>query len=87
MNKTILAVALTIAFPAAALAQTAPAPAPKKMACCEKMKEKCDCCKDMAGMDHSKQDMKPGADGHAGHVMSPAPTTAPGADAPQNHVS
>lgn len=71
MNKMMIAIAMSIALPAVASAQTAPAPAPK-MACCEKMKEKCDCCKDMAKMDHSKHDMKAGADPHAGHDMSKA---------------
>ncbi len=61
--KTLFgAVALLIAAPA--FAQTAPAPAPKAD-CCEKMKaegKEC-CCKDMdhSKMDHSKHDMKAGA--------------------------
>ena len=41
------------------------------------MKDKCDCCKDMAKMDHGKQGMKAGADPHAGHDMSQP--SAPGA--------
>ena len=85
MNKMMIAIAMSIALPAVASAQTAPAPAPKKMECCEKMKEKCDCCKDMAKMDHSKHDTKAGADAHAGHNMSPSPAAAPSADAHQNH--
>ena len=71
MKKILTAIALSIALPAMAHAQAAPAPAPK-MACCEKMKaegKEC-CCKDMAKMDHSKHDMKAGADPHAGHDMS-----------------
>ena len=71
MNKMLFAIAMSIAVPAVASAQTAPAPAPK-MACCEKMKaegKEC-CCKDMAKMDHGKHDMKAGADAHAGHDMS-----------------
>lgn len=71
MNKMMIAIALSIALPAVAGAQTAPAPA-SKMECCEKMKAKgkeC-CCKDMAKMDHGKHDMKAGADPHAGHDMS-----------------
>lgn len=71
MKKMLTAIALTIALPAMAHAQAAPAPA-SKMACCEKMKadgKEC-CCKDMAKMDHSKHDMKAGADAHAGHDMS-----------------
>jgi hypothetical protein len=71
MKKLLTAIALTIALPAVAHAQGAPAPA-SKMACCEKMKaagKEC-CCKDMAKMDHSKHDMKGGTDPHAGHDMS-----------------
>ena len=67
MNKFLTAIALTIALPAVAHAQTAP-----KADCCEKMKaegKEC-CCKDMAKMDHGKQGMKAGADPHAGHDMS-----------------
>lgn len=77
MTKILTAIALSIAIPAMAHAQAAPAPAPK-MECCEKMKAKgkeC-CCKDMAKMDHSKHNMKAGADAHAGHDMS---QTAPAA--------
>ena len=83
MKKILTAIALSIALPAVAHAQTAPAPA-AKMECCEKMKEKCDCCKDMAKMDHKKQDMKTGADPHAGHDMSKPSAPAP-ADAHKNH--
>lgn len=73
MNKMTWVIALSIAVPAVASAQTAPAPAPK-MACCEKMKEKCDCCEDMAKMDQSKHDMKGGMDANAGQgVSQPAP--------------
>ena len=74
MKKILTAIALSITIPAVAHAQVAPAPAPK-MACCEKMKaegKEC-CCKDMAKMDHSKHDMKAGADPHAGHDMSQTP--------------
>ena len=74
MKKMLTAIALTIALPAVAHAQVAPA---AKMACCEKMKDKCDCCKDMAKMDHGKQDMKAGADPHAGHDMSKPSAPAP----------
>jgi len=53
--KTIFAtIALTIAFPAAAYAQSAPAP--EKKCCCCKDDEKMECCKD-----------KVSADAHAGH--------------------
>ena len=61
MNKILTAIALAIALPAIALAQTAPA-APKAD-CCEKMKaegKEC-CCKDMGKKDH------------AGHGGEPAP--------------
>lgn len=77
MKKLLTAIVLSIAIPAVAHAQAAPAPAPK-MACCEKMKaegKEC-CCKDMAKMDHGKHDMKTGADPHAGHDMSPKPQPA-----------
>ena len=82
MNKFLTAIALTIALPAVAHAQTAP-----KADCCEKMKaegKEC-CCKDMAKMDHGKHDMKGGADAHAGHDMSPSGAKAPPADTHQNH--
>ena len=74
MKKILTAIALTIALPAVAHAQTAPAPAPKAQS---EMKEKCDCCKDMAKMDHGKQDMKTGTDPHAGHDMSKPSAPAP----------
>ena len=57
MNKILTAIALSIAPPAVAHAQAAPAP---KEDCCEKMKaqgKEC-CCKDMAGKDQSGHDMK-----------------------------
>ena len=92
MNKLMIAIALTIALPAAALAQTAPAPS-HTMECCEKMKTAGKDCKDMAKMDHGKHDMKAGADAHAGHDMSqmsakapaPAPAAGPAAAAHQHH--
>ena len=71
MKKILTAIVLSIAIPAVAHGQAAPATA-SKMACCEKMKaegKEC-CCKDMAKMDHSKHDMKAGADAKAGHDMS-----------------
>ncbi len=74
MKKMLTAIALTIALPAVAHAQAAPA---AKMECCAKMKDKCDCCKDMAKMDHNKHDMKAGADPHAGHDMSKPSAPAP----------
>ncbi len=70
MKRILTAIVLSIAIPAVAHAQAAPAPA-AKMACCEKMKaegKEC-CCKDMAKMDHGKHDMKAGADPRAGHDM------------------
>ena len=57
MNKILTALALSIALPAVAHAQAAPAP---KEDCCEKMKaegKEC-CCKDMAGKEHAGHDMK-----------------------------
>ena len=83
MKKILTAIALSIALPAVAHAQTAPAPA-AKMECCEKMKEKCDCCKDMAKMDHDMQGMKAGGAMPAGHDMSKSSAPAP-ADAHKNH--
>ena len=72
MKKILTAVALSIALPAVAHAQTAPAPAAEKD-CCEKMKaegKEC-CCKDMAGKEHADHDMKQ-TDGktaqHEGHA-------------------
>ncbi len=65
MKKLIVAAALSVALPAIAHAQVAPAP---KMDCCEKMKaegKKCGCCKEKMG----------GHDAHAGHSdMQPAPS-------------
>ena len=60
MKKILTAIALSIALPAVAHAQAAPAPTAEKD-CCEKMKaegKECCCCKDMAGKDHAKHDMK-----------------------------
>ena len=57
MKKILTAVALSIAIPAVAHAEPAPA---AKEDCCEKMKaegKEC-CCKGMAGKDHAKHDMK-----------------------------
>ena len=65
--KTILtAVALTIALPAVAHAQSAPTPAPKAE-CCKQMKD-CKCCKDM-DESHVRHDGKGEAGSHAGHNM------------------
>lgn len=74
MKSFWTAITLSIALPAVAHAQAAPA---AKMDCCEKMKEKCDCCKGMAKMDHGKQGMKAGADPHAGHDMTKPSAPAP----------
>jgi len=84
MNKILTAIALSIALPAGAHAQAAPAPAPKAD-CCEKMKEMCDCCKDMSKMDHSMHGMKPGANAHAGHDKSQPDAKAPQAETHQDH--
>ena len=84
MKKILTAIALTIALPAVASAQAAPAPA-HKMECCAKMKAAGKDCHDMAKMDHSKHDMKAGADAHAGHDMSQSGAKAPTATAHQNH--
>lgn len=75
MKKILTAIALAIAFPAVALAQAAPASAPKAD-CCEEMKAGMDCM-DMAKMDHSKHGMKDGANPHAGHDMSKPSAPAP----------
>jgi hypothetical protein len=86
MKKILMAIGLSIALPAAAYAQSAPAPAHKMKCCDEKAKADCckdskaDCCKDMAGMQgmHDMKGMK-GMEGmqHGDH--------APQADAHQNH--
>jgi hypothetical protein len=55
MKTMMTALALAIAFPAAAHAQAAPTPEAKQD-CCEKMKaegKEC-CCKDMAEKDHAE---------------------------------
>ncbi len=72
MKSLLFATLMSVAFSAAAHAQTAPAPAPK-MECCEKMKAegKDCCCKDMAKKDHS---------GHGAKAPSAPPT-----DAGHNH--
>ena len=79
MNKILTAIALSIALPAVAHAQAAPAPAAEKD-CCEKMKtEGKQCrCKGMAKTGHGEQGTKDGADAHAGHDKA-------GADSRQNH--
>ena len=82
MNKFFAAIALTIALPAMAHAQATTA-APKA-GCCEKMKDMAGC-KDMAKMDHSKHEMKAGANPHAGHAMAKPTAESPKADAHQNH--
>jgi hypothetical protein len=69
MQNILMAIGLSIALPAAAYAQSAPAPA-HKMKCCDE-KAKADCCKDMAGM-KGMEGMQ-----HGGNT--------PSADAHQNH--
>ena len=81
MKKFLTAIALTIAIPAAAFAQAAPATA-AKADCCEKMKDMTGC-KDMAGMtgmSHTGHDMKAGADMPAGHAMMHHSAVTPQAD-------
>ena len=68
MKILFAAVALSIAFPAFAQAQSTPAPAAKM----EPMKCKMDCCKDEAGdKGHAGHDIKSGtapqADAHQNH--------------------
>lgn len=68
MNKILTAIALSIALPAVAHAQAAPAPE-HKMDCCEKMKtegKEC-CCKDMAKKDHGERGEKHAPKGDADH--------------------
>jgi hypothetical protein len=77
MQNILMAIGLSIALPAAAYAQSAPAPAHKMKCCDEKAKADCckdskaDCCKDMAGM-KGMEGMQ-----HGGNT--------PSADAHQNH--
>ena len=80
MNKLIAAIALVTALPAVANAQP-PQPA-AKAGCCAGMKEKCACCKDMAGRDHSDHGK---AAGHAGHDAPQPDGKAAPADPHQNH--
>ena len=70
MNKLMAAIALAIVLPGVAHAQAAPAEKPK-MECCEKMKDKCACCKKTAGKAVGGTD-EPSSDPHAGHDMKPA---------------
>ncbi|MEO5809868.1 MAG: hypothetical protein ABIR51_07420 [Sphingomicrobium sp.] len=86
MTKTLTAILLSIAIPAVAHAQAAPAPA-AKMDCREKMKAAgMDCSKDMAMMEQGMKAM-PGMTAGvmpAGHDM-PAATTAPAAGQAHQH--
>ncbi|MFL6735080.1 MAG: hypothetical protein ACJ8EY_10340 [Sphingomicrobium sp.] len=71
MKKIVTAIALSVALPAVAHAQNAPAPS-GKMDCCEKMKaEKDCCCKGMGGShdQHGQQQPsgKPKPDQHQNH--------------------
>jgi hypothetical protein len=66
MNKILTALAFSIALPAVAHAQAAPAP---KEDCCEKMKaegKEC-CCKKMDGKEHAGHDMKQHDGQSSGH--------------------
>lgn len=86
MKKILTAIALTIAVPAVAFAQAAPAPA-AKADCCEKMKDKAGC-KDMgmagmagmAGMSHGA--MKGGETMPADHAMMMQPSAETAKAAP-----
>ena len=63
MKKLLTAVALSIALPAVAHAQAAPAP--EKQGCCEKMKaegKECCCCEDMDHKGNAKHGDKKGDD-------------------------
>lgn len=71
MNRILVAVAMAIALPGAAYAQSAPAEKPK-MACCEEMKDKCPCCEKMAAKPAGSTDA-PSSDSHAGHDKPAAP--------------
>lgn len=65
MKIVLAALALAIAFPAAAFAQGTPAPKAEKPCCCEKMDRKMACCEE-----HMKQKDKAeqaGSDAHKGH--------------------
>jgi hypothetical protein len=67
MKSYLAAIALAVAFPSAALAETAPGPAPKveKPCCCEKMDRKMACCDE-----HKKEKdrgSQSGSDAHKGH--------------------
>jgi hypothetical protein len=65
MKTVLLAAIAALVLPAAAYAQSAPAPEPqaKKGCCCEEMKKDGkDCCAEMKG-DHADHDA------HAGHDM------------------
>jgi|InoplaM3SPM_1038593.scaffolds.fasta_scaffold134126_1 hypothetical protein len=68
MKKILAAVALAIALPTVAHAQSEPTPAPKED-CCEKMKadgKEC-CCKDM-DKGHGEHGMKDKGDSSKGHA-------------------
>ncbi len=69
MKMIFAAVALSIAVPALAHAQTAPASAPveAKKGCCAEMKAKMDCCKDMGDKAHAGHDMSKPATPHQNH--------------------
>jgi hypothetical protein len=75
MHRLLTAIAVAIALPGVAYAQTAPAEAPK-MECCQKMKDKCACCEKMAGKKPAGQQAPSADDPHAGHDMTPKPAPA-----------
>ena len=69
MKKLIAAILLSVALPAVAHAQSAPAPAPKED-CCDKMKaegKEC-CCKDMAKDGHAEHSMHDKSDSSNEHA-------------------
>lgn len=74
MNRLLTAIAVAIALPGVAHAQTAPE-APK-MECCAKMKDKCGCCEKMGAKPSDAQQAPSSDDPHAGHDMNPAPAPA-----------
>ncbi len=64
MKNFLTAIALTIAIPAMAHAQPAPA---AKADCCDKMKAVADCCKDMAKNQATPKGNAPAADATHSH--------------------
>jgi len=65
MKMYLAAVALAVAFPAAAHAEAASAPKAEKPCCCEKMDRKMACCEEH--MKQKEQGDQTGPDSHKGH--------------------